>query len=466
MSNVKDFGAVGDGKHDDTEAFGHAIADGDGIVELPRGDYRITRTLLVDLAKHGRVSFNGSGGVAKLLMEGGGPAIFLKATHAKSAAPAGFRPEEWQRERMPQVSGLEIEGRHAEADGIRIEGVMQPTLTGVLIRKVRTAVHVTDRARNLLIDHCHFYHNTGVGVHLDGVNLHQTIISDSHISYNRLGGIRIEKSAIYNLQITGNDIEYNNNRAHKVPDADELPTAEIYIDASEGAVQEGTICSNTIQATYSTNGANIRIIGRPPETSEGNRSAGLWSISGNLIGSQTDNIHLTSVGGISIAGNYIYNGRRRNLYIEDCRNVVVGANCFGPRPHERCTGIRIIDSADCVLSGVLVQDGQTAGEGRELVDEAERSGQIELVRCRRMNLSGVQVLDSLPTGFYLEDCSDTLLTGCTVLDDRQPQQMTAGIRWVGEGKHNMIASSRVGRGTEADIAAADHVRLNNNLLDE
>ena len=97
MSNVKDFGAVGDGKNDDTDAFQHAITDGDGIVELPRGDYRITKTLLVDLSKHGRVSFNGSGGVAKLLMEGSGPAIFLRGTHAKTADPNGFRPEEWQR---------------------------------------------------------------------------------------------------------------------------------------------------------------------------------------------------------------------------------------------------------------------------------------------------------------------------------------------------------------------------------
>ena len=112
---------------------------------------------------------------------------------------------------MPTLDALEIEGHHEEADGMRLEGVMQPTLTRLLIRRVRTAVHITGRARNVIISHCHIYHNTGVGVHLDRVNLHQTIITGSHISYCRLGGIRIDNSEIRNLQITGNDIEYNNN---------------------------------------------------------------------------------------------------------------------------------------------------------------------------------------------------------------------------------------------------------------
>ena len=129
-------------------------------------------------------------------MDGEGPAIAIKAGHTTTADPNGFRPEEWQNERMPTVDSLEIVGRHPNADGIRFEGVMQPTLTRLLIRQVRTAIHVTRRARNLLIDHCHIYHNTGVGVHLENVNLHQACITGSHISYCRLGGVRIENQIV------------------------------------------------------------------------------------------------------------------------------------------------------------------------------------------------------------------------------------------------------------------------------
>ncbi|GAB4149283.1 MAG: right-handed parallel beta-helix repeat-containing protein [Planctomycetaceae bacterium] len=467
MSFVKDFGVAGDGKTDDTRALQHVLDHGDGILELPRGDYRITKTLTVDLAKKGRTGIHGSGGTAKLIMNGPGPAIFLKGTHSKTADPSGFRPEEWQQERMPTVANLEIEGRHPEANGIRIVGVMQPTLTGVLIRKVHTAVHITDRARNLIVSHCHFYHNTGVGLHLDAVNLHQAIVTGSHISYCRLGGIRVEKSEIRNFQITGNDIEYNNNRAHKVPNADDIPTAEIYLDVREGSVREGTICSNTIQATYSPNGANIRMIGQGQDA---NHKVGMWTISGNLIGSQDVNVHLTSARGVTITGNYIYSGHQRNLLVENSRNIVVGSNCFGHNPdyrkNELCTGLRFVDSVDCLLTGVLIQDCQAGKHTVPNAVELKRDGLLELVRCERINISGSQVIDSAPYGILLKDCRDTIITGTTVLDSRAKKKMQAAIHWTGAGSGNMISQCRIGKGAKAAILAEKHVHQAGNLFDE
>ena len=143
MSSIYDFGAVGDGVADDTDAFEHALAMGDGLFEIPRGQYRLTRTLVVDLAKHGRRAIHGQQGLAKIIVAHAGPAFVIKGTHGGSADPASFKPEVWQHERMPTLSGLEIEGDHPEADGIEIVGAVQPTLTGLLIREVRTAVHVT-----------------------------------------------------------------------------------------------------------------------------------------------------------------------------------------------------------------------------------------------------------------------------------------------------------------------------------
>jgi hypothetical protein len=464
MSNIRQFGAAGDGQRDDIEAIEHALREGDGMLEFPPGMYRISRSIVVRLKDAGPAAVRGTGGIAKLVMAGAGPAIVFEGTHSNTADPGGFRPEEWARERMPTVADIEIQGAHPEADGIRIVGVMQPTLAGVLIREVQTAVYLHRRARNVLISHCHIYNNKKVGIHLDRVDLHQTIITGSHISYCRLGGIRIEGSEIRNLQITGNDIEYNNNKPHKVPGADTEPTAEIYVDCRTGSVREGTIASNTIQSTYSPGGANIRFIGNSPEQ---NHKAGLWTIAGNLIGSQENNIHLTSARGMAISGNVIYSGHSRNLLLENCRNMAIGANVFDHNPDydpkELCTGIRLVDCVDCSLSGLVIQDCQA---GRHTVADAgaqERHGLIELVRCRRVNLSGVEILEGAPYGLFVDECSDTLVSGSSILDGRSPPLMQAAVRWQGKGAGNLIANCRLGKGTAGVVMAEPHVRDWNNL---
>jgi hypothetical protein len=154
MSNVRDFGAAGDGMIDDTEAIQHALTDGDGTLEFPPGTYLISRTIAVALDECGRFSLDGSGGTAKIVMAGPGPAFHLIGTHDKTADPSEFKPGVWVRERMPIVSHVEIEGRHPRASGLLLEGTMQATLESVLLRDLEDGIRVHDRARNLLISHC------------------------------------------------------------------------------------------------------------------------------------------------------------------------------------------------------------------------------------------------------------------------------------------------------------------------
>jgi hypothetical protein len=172
---------------------------------------------------------------------------------------------------------------------------------------------------------------------------------------------------------------------------------------------------------------------------------------------------------VTITGNYIYSGHHRNLLVEASRNIVVGPNCFGHNPdyqrHELATGIRFVDCNGCNLSGILIEDAEAGRHTLPGTIPLAREGLLELIRCRRMNISGAQFLDGTPHGIFLEDCHDTVLTGCTVLDDRQPPQMRAAIVWKGEGSGNSIAMSRIGRGTQADLVVPDHVRLSDNLLD-
>src|SRR5438128_3899727 len=210
MSIVRNFGAKGDGVSDDAAAIQHAVAQtDDGLLEFPRGDYRISRTIEVKLAAHGRLGLTGFAGTGRITMAGPGPAFRFVGTHTKTADPKDFLPAVWHKERMPRLEGLEIVGDHAEADGVEFVRVMQPTLIGVLIREVRHGVRFAERNRNALLDSCHVYNCRGVGVFFDRVNLHQAIIHGCHISYCKGGGIKVLEGEIRNLHLTGNDIEYN-----------------------------------------------------------------------------------------------------------------------------------------------------------------------------------------------------------------------------------------------------------------
>ena len=276
-------------------------------------------------------------------MAGEGPAFRIIGTHGGTGDPNSAKPNVWERQRMPTIRNIEITARNPKADGVELIETMQAIFEGVLIRQVRHGIRLHRRNRNVQIHDSHIYHNTGVGVFLDGVNLHQINICGNHISYNRLGGIRIERSEVRNLQITGNDIEYNNHRAFG---AEPEPTAEIYIDttAERASVNEVTVASNTIQATFSPGGANIRIMEKKGQ----DRPPGLWAITGNIIGSQENNVHLTGCHGIVLSGNHIYSCELRNVLLEDCSQINLTGNNFRrhtPRAH---TGVRMEASHDCI----------------------------------------------------------------------------------------------------------------------
>ena len=236
-ASVRDFDAKGDGRADDTEAIRRAVRETpDGTVDFPRGEYRLTETIRIDLEQTGRISLQG-GGVGRVVMTGPGPAFHFVGTHRRSASPSTFDPGVFEGQRMPQVDGLEITGTHLEADGIEFSYVMQPTVRGALIHRVRHGIRFTpndpDRQRiitsnrNVIIADSHIYDCLGAGVFFDMVDLHQANITGSHISYCKRGGIRLERTSIRNLQIIGNDIEYNH-------DSEATDSSDLLVDIRVG----------------------------------------------------------------------------------------------------------------------------------------------------------------------------------------------------------------------------------------
>lgn len=435
MSSVRDFGARGDGKSDDTAAIQHATSQAaDGVLEFPRGDFRIRRTIEVKLSESGRMGLIGHG-VGRVTMTAPGPAFRFVGTHNKNADPMNIAAAVWEKERMPFLQGLEIVGAHPEADGVELVRCMQPTLLGVLIRDVRHAVRLFERNRNVLLDSCHIFNCRGIGVFFDRVNLHQTIIHGCHISYCKGGGIKVVDSEIRNLHITGNDIEYNY-------DLEARESADIWIISGAGGVREGSIVSNTIQAKVSPGGANIRFVG-PDDMNK----ISMWAISGNHISNQAVNVHLKNCRGMVLTGNSIALSHERNILIEGGKHIVLGPHSLDHNPdykQETMDGISLRDCDGCILNGILLE-GVKAGSERE-------GGALEVIRCRETSVVGCQIFEPKFRGIYVADSRNTRIADCTVME-RAPGTMLAAIQVAGTSPGTLIRGNVVGKGSQGDILA-------------
>jgi hypothetical protein len=408
---VRDFGAVGDGIADDTAAIRKAVEAKTGSIVFPAGTYRINETIRVPLAESGWTALT-SDGTARVVMGGPGPAFHFIGTHAGTAAPTTVKPEIWDKERTPMVDRLEIVGAHAEADGIRAEGTMQLTITGVTIRKARHGIHLTGRNRNVLIANAHIYENRGCGVFYDRVNLHQSNIANCHISYNAGGGVVTRGGEIRNLHIGTCDIESN-----MAPDAP--PTANILLDSTEGSTAEVAITGCTIQHnSKSPDSANIRVLGKgvtstrdPKPTQEGH-----IAITGNVFSDVAVNIHLQDARGVSISGNTFWEGFAHDLLVENSSVVVVGPNDFDRNPRyvvngnwaKDKNGVVFRDSQDCKLQGLMVKGVWN------------QAAAVLLERCDRFTVADCSILDSDGAGLLLRDCTRTMVRGCLIRDDRDP----------------------------------------------
>ena len=425
---VLDFGARGDGQVDDTAAVQRAV-DAGGKVVFPTGTYKLTKTVEVDLAKVGFTSLVAHG-TARVVMAGSGPAFRFVGTHEGTAAPDSVKTQVWEKERMPTVEGIAIVGAHDAADGIEAAGTMQITIRGVHIRGVRHGIHMVKRNRNVLIDACHIYENRGIGIYYDGVNLHQTNISASHISYCDGGGIVVRGGDVRNIHIAGCDIE--GNHAKEGP-----PTANVLFDCADGSVAEAAIVGCTIQHTKDApQSANIRILGKGVARRNNQDlpfNCGHVTIGDNVFSDVQTNIHLDGARGVTITGNTFWQGYEHNLLVENSLHVVVGANAMERNPlygytTEGKNRVLFANCQDCTISGLHLHHVQNSPAA------------LELEKCRRMHVTGCTLLDNDGGGLLLSEVTDSRIAGNLIRDDRPSPSVP--IRATG-GSGNVIADNVV-----------------------
>ncbi len=373
------------------------INEAKGNLTLKAGQYRLEKSLVFDLAKLGASAVRCDGPVT-ITMAGPGPALRFIGTHNGTASPKTFKPATWA-ERMPLMDGLEILGDHPEADGIEFTRTMQAIVTRVTIRKARHGIHLTERNRNVIISDCHLYQNSGVGIYLDQVNLHQINVANCHLSYNAMGGIVVRDSELRNLQVNNCDLEGN------MP-LDPIPTraANIWIDLSahkdRASVAEVAITGCTIQhsASYgkegkiAPGGANIRIIGRPKYPVDN------ITIGNNVMSDVTVSVDLDYTKDVTLTGNTFFTSMPQDLVVRRSQRVVAIGNVFNPRGKWAIGGIVFKECEGLLLANSTIHAFR------------DQTAAILLENCKNSRLSNL-ILTDCDRGILLKNS-----TGCAVLD--------------------------------------------------
>ncbi|MFG0266830.1 MAG: right-handed parallel beta-helix repeat-containing protein [Rhodopirellula sp. JB055] len=388
----------GDGITDDTAVIQQWI-DTEHDVQLSAGTYRITRPLVIDLKRTGSIAFKGNGRV-RIVMAGAGPAIQVVGTHAGTADPSTVTDEVWDQQNALILSDFEIVGEHPHADGVELSGTMQPTLHNLTIRKSRHAIHLVNRNRNVIVSDCHLYENSGVGLYLDAVNLHQINVTGCHISYNSGGGIVSRAGNVRNLHITGCDIEGNMGAAN------EASSANVWLVSGSGSIGEVAVTGCTIQHTHhGKDSANIRIdLHSEQVAGTEERRHGNITISGNILSDAQVNIHLKHLRSATVTGNTMWQGFHSNIVMEHCEAVAMSSNTLDRNPRYHLGknaaskhGIQLSDCRDCVLSANVFSGVR------------ERPASMELTRCERVIVQGCLFTDGATPAILAKNCSHCVL---------------------------------------------------------
>lgn len=369
-----------------------------GTFVIPAGHYEFGGTLEIDLTKHKAVSLRADGPVS-ITMKAAGPAIRITGSLTGRADPEQIKAHTWL-ERMPLIDGIGIIGGHPEADGIELVQTMQATISRVHVRKARHGIVLSKRNRNVIISDVHLYHNSGIGLFLDNVDLHQINVGTSHISYNTMGGIVVRGGNVRNLHITGCDIEANMPR-------DPTPTesGNIFIDCRDsGSVAEVAITGNTIQhsAHYhpqkqAPGGANIRVTGRSEF------KPNMITITGNVMSDTHTHVLLQKASDVTVIGNTYFTTEPTDILVEDCERVSIATSVLNPREATGTGQVILKNSSNCSVLGLICHN-LLAGDAA-----------IMLEHCRNTRISECLISGSR-NGIKLTDCRNCSVTDCTVSD--------------------------------------------------
>ncbi|HAL71241.1 MAG TPA: hypothetical protein DCP71_05650 [Verrucomicrobiales bacterium] len=320
---------------------------------------------------------------------------------------------------------------------------MQVTFHRLVVSKCRHGIRLTPRNRNVLISDCHLYDNSGIGVFLDNLNLHQINIVGSHISYNRGGGVVSRGGNVRNLHIGTCDIEGNHH-------ADSPPSANVELDSTGGSIGEVAIVGCTLQHTSKAPGsANIRILGAGTDPSlerkmgRAHTREGNVTISANVFSDVRVNIEVKESRGVVISGNTFWEGFEHDIVAENCEHLIVSSNNFDRNPRYLVNGFQNSENNGLVFKNCA----DSSITSNIIAGVMRKRAAVEILGGRRLMISNNSILDCDSIGLLLEGVEGSLVSDNIIRDDRAADVKSKEPSLVvTDGNDNQIGSNLLGNG--------------------
>ncbi|WP_391120086.1 hypothetical protein [Psychrobacillus sp. L3] len=294
--DINKFGAVGDGKTDDTKAFLQAVQQ-KGILRLESGKtYLISSTIKVDLTNIKGIQANN----AKILLNADFPAFYIKGNKTKGGAepPSNLGLEQ---EFSAVIEGLHVFSANHQGTALVLDGTFGVIISKSHFYNLKKGIEIINRNRNVIITENHLWDMAEYAIHYNNASLHQSIISNNHISYAKVA-LFFENGDVHNVQINSNDIEIgysiNNNTQSAI---------QVVCDKLNTQFSQAQIVGNTIEDHFLAKGGIVnfysKVFETPTKNSDQPPYVGMIELVGNELSGSSKALVLENINDLSVNGN-------------------------------------------------------------------------------------------------------------------------------------------------------------------